>query len=115
MKQFLGAGLLLFLFLMISLSFCVLEFGINENPEASDATVHYAKDETGKLGKVHVTFSERLIHTVSEVFSSIRSAAKALPFFAVDMAKEVYKEAKEVFVLFGRVLSDPSSKGAVWV
>ncbi len=100
--------MLLLLFLTVALSFCVLQFSVNENESISDAKIHYAAQESDKPGKLHISFSQKVADSISHVFHSIRSAAKALPFFAVDMAKAVGEEVKTVFLLFGEVISsDP--------
>ena len=113
MKQFFGAGILLLFFLTFALSFCVLEFDVGNNESISNTTVHYAERETGEIGKLSVTVPERLAKSFSEIFSSFRTIAKALPFFAVDMAKEVFNESKTVFLLLDTTLNNPAKEGAV--
>ncbi len=107
--------MLLLLFLTIALSFCVLQFSFSENESVSDTTIHYAERETGKVDRLHITFSQRLTNTISKIFSSLRSAAQALPFFAVDMAEVIYEETANVFCLFAEVFSTERADGSLLV
>ncbi len=114
MKQFLGAGMLLTLFAVIALSFCVFSFSVNENTEAPLISAHYAEDARG-LGRVHISFAERVTSTAAQLFGTIKEAAGALPFFAVDLAERIYGAAEEAAALFADLLDTEREDGAVLV
>ena len=108
MKHFFGATLLLMLFLTLSLSFCLLQFHVYDNPLAPAVSVHY-NEENG----VHVTLSSRVGELASDIAQAVRNAAEALPFFAVDAADKIAREVKEVFSLLGEILT--SEDGSLFV
>ncbi len=115
MKQFFGAGMLLTLFAVIALSFCMFSFSVNENAEAPLISAHYAENGARGLGRVHISFAERVTSTAAQLFGAIKEAAGALPFFAVDMAERIYEAAEEVAALFADLLDTAREDGAVFV
>ena len=115
MKDFFGAGMLLTLFTVIALSFCVFSFGVNDNPEAPLISVHQGKGLTEALPRVHITFGERLAEGASHIWRSVKEAAGALPFFAVDMAERICEEAEEVALLFGDLFNETREDGAIGI
>ena len=115
MKDIFGAGMLLTLFTVIALSFCVFSFGVNDNPEAPLVSVHQGEGLTEALPRVHVTFGERLAEGASHIWRSVKEAAGALPFFAVDMAERICEEAEEVALLFGNLFNETREDGAIGI
>ena len=115
MKNFLGAGLLLLLFITLSLSFCLLQISIHDNPYGPSVSVYYQSDASPAVGRLHVTLSSHIRELAREIARSVKEAAEALPFYAVDLAEGIAKEVKEVFSLLGEALSEEQSDGALFV
>jgi hypothetical protein len=115
MKQFFGAAALLLAFSVLALSFCVIRFSVTHAEGADAVSVSYREDEAGKMGKLHIRFSDALAEAATDVFLAVRDAARALPFFAVDLAENFLKEAREVFRLLGSVTEKGDTEGAFWI
>lgn len=115
MKEFFGAGMLLTLFTVIALSFCVFSFGVNDNPDAPLISVHQSEGITEALPHVHVTFGEQIAEGASRIWRSVKEATGALPFFAVDAAERIYGAAKDAALLFESLFNETREDGALMV
>ena len=104
MKRFLTISLLILLFLGLSLSFCVMELSVNENPYAPAFSVRYASDGD-RPGRLHLSLSEGLLQRTKGVLGAVRTTSEALPFFITDGVLLLKEEAVSVLSLLSAVIN----------